>query len=290
MGSVHLVRDDHGREYAVKTVRSDRIVGQIELERFRREAEVALRLQHPNVVRTHEVSQTTDGVHYLVAEYCSHGSTYRYLQKWGLLPADLALFWLIGVTRALDYTWSEHRVVHRDIKPDNLLVGEDYQIKITDFGLARLVDSPASRLTAEGATVGTVFYMPPEQIHGSEDLDVRADLYAAGAAFYELVSGVPPYPGSTRRNVMLRHLHDPLFALAKRRPGVPQGLSDCIGWLLAKPREERPDDPATLLERLLELASELGVDPDSVPESIETVGQTAEFDSPWRTTSLKTEW
>ena len=136
MGSVFLVQDELGRQYALKTLRDE--VASIDkvVNRFKRELEIAITLDHPNVVRTYNAFETTEGNLYMLSEYCPHGTAAHWLQANGPLSSELAVNWMKEAARALEYVWKEHGLIHRDIKPDNLLLNERDNIKIADFGVA----------------------------------------------------------------------------------------------------------------------------------------------------------
>ena len=262
MGNVYLVEDGDGHPYALKTLRRSRSDDGIHKERFRRESELSLALDHPNIVRTHAVDETTSGLLYMVSEYCPVGSTSSWLQSHGPLPADLALRWMIDVARGLDHAWSGHQVIHRDIKPDNLLIDADLHVKIADLGIARRMDVD-TRLTITGLVMGSLRYMSPEQARGKRNLDTRSDLYAIGATFYHLLCGVPPFDGPSPTEILMKQLKEAPVPIRQYRDDLPSSLTRCVYWLLNKLPKHRPRDPAELLTDLIEVAQGLGVDPDA---------------------------
>jgi serine/threonine-protein kinase len=184
---------------------------------------------------------------------------------------DAAIYWMIGAARGLDHAWSEHRVIHRDIKPDNLLVGEDLRLKIVDFGIARQSELAVDQLTTAGMIVGSVRYMSPEQAYHPTEVDNGADLYSLGATFYHLLAGVAPFEGPNPMQILVQHAEDPPVPLVLRRPNLLPDLGDCVGWLLAKQRSSRPASARELLDRLFRLAETVGVDPDSPPASVRSI-------------------
>ncbi|MBL4847370.1 MAG: serine/threonine protein kinase [Planctomycetes bacterium] len=253
MGSVFLVEDANGARYALKTLRHQ-VTDEANLARFRQETELALKLVHPNVVKTYEVDCTSEGTPYMVSEYCSYGSTLTILQDGGPLRASQALVWLWEAVSGLNYAWREHGVVHRDIKPDNLLIGTDHQLKIADYGLA-YSEATDMALTRQGTIVGTPYYMSPEQWRGAK-LDIRSDLYSLGASFYHLLSGRRPFTGKSASELSTAHQLSPPKSLQKLAPNVPEGLSALIHSLLAKLPCDRPS-AEEVLEQLATLASEV---------------------------------
>jgi hypothetical protein len=268
MGSVYLVESDAGKRLALKLIRADAASASNPIQRFDLEASICHRLIHPNIVRTLETGRTPEGVLYSLSEYCPNGSTYRYLQLAGPLPVDLALYWLIEVCRALNYVWREHHVVHRDIKPDNLLIDGEAHLKLADFGLARTAGHFSSRLTMTGTLIGSPSYMSPEQIEDDVELDVRSDLYSIGATFFELISGRPLFDEPNAARIMLAHLNTPPMPLEQLKPELPLELCACINWVLNKPRDHRPRDATELLEPLVELATSRGICLETPPPLI----------------------
>ncbi len=278
MGSVYLVKDEQGRFFALKVLNEEILVEKGRIDRFRHELGFSLKLDHPNIVHTYQAGQGEDGVIYMVLEYCPLGSVLRHLKFHGTLPVDLALFWMIGAARGLAYLWEEFGTVHRDIKPDNLLVTADDTVKISDFGIARQVRDDARR-TRAGVILGSPEYMSPEQILGRRDLDARSDLYSLGVTFYELLAGYAPFASASPAGAVARHIRDVPPSVQALREDVPSGLSETIGALLRKKRQDRPGTPTELLDTLLSSARALGVDPDAAPRSTKDAG-TREMASP----------
>jgi hypothetical protein len=269
MGQVFLVEDDRGRQFALKALRRSRADDGVHVARFRRESAVTLALDHPNVVRTHAVDETERGLLYMITEYCPGGAVSRWLQRRGPVATELLLHWMIGVARGLDHAWSEHRVVHRDIKPDNLLLGEHNHIKIADFGIARRTGMDDTRLTGTGLVVGSLHYMSPEQARGKHKQDCRADLYSMGATFFHLACGVTPFDGAGPTEILLAQLKKSPPPIRNYREDLPETLTECIYWMMNKAPRHRPKDPATLLVTLADIAEDLGVDPDMPPLTVD---------------------
>jgi hypothetical protein len=257
MGNVFLVQDDRGRQLALKTVREE-IAGLPGVaKRFLKEIEIAVLLDHPHVVRTYRGEKCANGTLYMVSEYCSGGSMSNWLQIHGPAPAAQALVWMSHVASAIDYVWREHRLIHRDVKPDNLLLDRKNQVKIADFGIARSLTGGAERLTVTGQMLGSIHYAAPEQISGLADLDVRTDLYAIGAAFFELLSGNRPFEGLALGTVLNHKLFESPPPLHEQRPDLPPELCALIDRLLATKPDDRIADPQVLLEELSRLTGEV---------------------------------
>jgi serine/threonine protein kinase len=284
MGTVFLVFDERARPFALKFVQvperaSPRYAASVR-QRFQVESEVGLNLHHANIVRVFESGATSEGTLYFVSEFCPYGSTSTFLQRLGAFAVDAALFWMIGAARGLDHAWKEHRIVHRDIKPDNLLIGDGFLLKIADFGIARRTAGKNLALTTPGMVIGSARYMAPEQAYTPDEVDNRTDLYSLGATFYHLLCGVPPFTGANAVQIMMHHAETPLVPLSLRRPHVPTELAEVIDALLAKRRQDRPADAGEVLAQLDTVARKLGVDPDRVPEIVTLLARTEQGEGP----------
>ncbi len=260
MGAVYLVEGPDGQRRALKTVRANRIGDREAVRRFRQEAQLSRLLEHPNIVRTHDVDRTPDGVLYLICEYCEQGNAAQWLQTRGPLPVELAVAWMIGVARALGHAWHEHRMIHRDVKPDNLLIDASGQIKLSDFGVARQLGRAAPRLTTDGTTVGSAHYMSPEQAVGADDIDVQADLYAYGATFHRLLGGRHPFAGDGPLSILHQKVSRDAPSILGRRPDLPPVLAGLLDSLLLRDRSRRPADPSHVEGTLTDLADSSGMD------------------------------
>jgi serine/threonine protein kinase len=210
--------------------------------RFLREAQLAGRLTHPNIVAIYDYFEH-DGTPYIAMEHLERGSLRPLVGR--LTPAEIFTV-LDGLLAGLACA-ERHGVVHRDLKPENLMLTEDGQIKIADFGIAKASATATANLTRTGLVVGAPAYMAPEQARG-EEIGPAADLYSAGIIAYELVTGAVPYSGADPVSILWRHVHEPLPALSLRKPGVDARLARWIERLLAKDPARRPGAPAALDE------------------------------------------
>jgi serine/threonine-protein kinase len=214
-------------------------------ERFRREAEAAARLVHPHVCTILDYGATADVV-FTVMPYFQGGSLADLIQKARTVDPVRAASVAAQVSVALDYA-HRHGVVHRDIKPDNVLFDEDGNAVITDFGIATARFH--ARLTATGRAMGTPHYMSPEQAMGKL-VDGRSDLYAVGILLYESLTGFPPFDGADAFAVSYKQVHEAAVPPSQMSPRVPQGLSDIAMRCLSKTpsaRYERGNDLADAL-------------------------------------------
>jgi serine/threonine-protein kinase len=245
MADVYLAEQQSlGRQVAVKVLRRETMRHPAAVERFTQEARAAAALVHGNIVQIHEVA-CVDGIHFLAAEYVAGPSLKAWLLARGPLDPLQALSVLSQVGSALAKS-AQAGIVHRDIKPENLLVTPAGEVKVADFGLARVLEDDLE-LTQQGMALGTPLYMSPEQAAG-QSVDVRSDLYSLGASVYHLLAGRPPFSGSTSVAVALAHQREPLVPLAAYRPELPAGLSRIVEQLLAKQPEDRCDSPTELLQ------------------------------------------
>jgi serine/threonine-protein kinase len=241
MGEVYRALDRELNEpVALKTLRADLMNDDATLlERFREEIRLARRITHRNVVRTHDLG-VLSGIYYLTMEWIDGKSVADLLRTEGRLPLGVVQTIGTQLCRALSAA-HEVGVVHRDIKPPNLLLDRSGVLKVTDFGIARLLDSAsdaARKLTGTGMVVGTADYMAPEQL-GGDIVDARADLYAAGAVLYECLTGASPHAGIPLHELMMRSMRgDAAPDPREKRTDLPAPLAAVVMRALAG----RPDD------------------------------------------------
>ena len=203
------------------------------IDRFFREAKVIARMSHPHIVRIYEVDRSKGGIYYYAMEYVEGDSAGKLLKSRGKLAVGEAVRICAQISRALAHA-HEHGLMHRDVKPDNILLAADGAAKLADLGLARSFqekksDSPS--LSTSGSIVGTPYYMAPEQAEGRE-VDARCDLYALGATLYHFVVGTPPFVADSAIGVITKHLTDPRPDPRRLNPAVPASLAAVIGKLM----------------------------------------------------------
>jgi serine/threonine protein kinase len=247
MADVYLAEQESlGRQVAVKVLRPETAREPTAVQRFAQEARAAATLAHGNIVQIHEVA-CVDGIHFLAEEYVAGPSLKAWLAARGPLDPRQAVWVLAQVGLALVRSAGQG-IVHRDIKPENLLVTASGEVKVADFGLARvLATADGLDLTQEGMTLGTPLYMSPEQAEG-RPVDPRSDLYSLGATAYHLLAGRPPFSGDTSLAVALAHIKEPPTPIATLRPDLPAGLAAIIDRLLAKSPADRQQTPTELLQ------------------------------------------
>ena len=232
------------RLVALKTLPAAATKSQRAIQRFHREVKVAARLSHPNIVTAYDARQD-HGVHFLVMEYVEGADLADLVEKQGPLRVKTALDYVIQAARGLQYAHSEN-VIHRDVKPSNLLLDNNRSIKILDMGLARLNEMVGSHdssgretLTGTGQAMGTLDYMPPEQAENTKTVDHRADVYSLGCTLHALLTGCPIYSGETVVAKLLAHRDAPIPSLCAKRPDVPADLDAVFQKMVAKRPEER---------------------------------------------------
>lgn len=216
-------------------------------ERLLREARAAARLRHPNIVGVLNVGEES-GLPFLVMEFVDGESLQQRLDARGKLPLGEAVGILKQVLSALELTF-EHRIVHRDIKPDNLLIDGQGRVRLVDLGLAKQVDGNLN-LTQTGAVMGSPHYIAPEQASNAKAVDGRADLYALGCTFFHMLAGAPPYGGSTYLEIILQHIQGPAADLSALDPSIPTPIVEIVARLMAKDPARRYQTPAEVLSDL----------------------------------------
>jgi eukaryotic-like serine/threonine-protein kinase len=237
MATVYLARPVAGGQAMAIKVMHRNLVNALDTERFRREMGIAASLEHPRIVPLRD-SGNAAGVLYYVMPWIEGESLFQLLERQRRLSLDEALRITLDVADALGYAHSRG-VLHRDVKPENILLADGRGL-IADFGLARAIGAADyQKLTQTGVTVGTVFYMSPEQLRGDRNLDQRADIYSLGCILYEMLTGEPPYTGSSLYQVIKRILRGPIPSARRLGNGLPIAVDEAIGRALAKAATDR---------------------------------------------------
>jgi TolB-like protein/Tfp pilus assembly protein PilF/tRNA A-37 threonylcarbamoyl transferase component Bud32 len=236
MAVVFLAEDlKHGRRVALKVLHPE-LAASLGTDRFLREIEIAAKLEHPHILALID-SGEADGLPYYVMPHVEGESLRERLEREGQLPIDQALSIAVEVADGLAYA-HEHSVVHRDIKPGNILLSDGHA-RIADFGVARAIsEAGGEKVTATGMAVGTPAYMSPEQASG-EEVDARSDLYALGCVLYEMLAGEPPLTGPTPQAIVARRMAETPSPLPLLRDTVPSAIDAVVGKALAKSPADR---------------------------------------------------
>jgi serine/threonine protein kinase len=253
MGEVFKARNRKlGRVAALKVIRRERLADDAAVRRFHREIRAAAQLTHPNIVLAYDADQV-GGTHFFVMEFVEGQELGRLIKQRGPLPVATACDCVRQAALGLQHA-HERGLVHRDIKPHNLLLTRHGVVKVLDLGLARLnatAEGEASTtVTHEGMVMGTPDYMAPEQAEESHAVDIRADLYSLGCTLYYLLSGQVPFPGGSLLQKLRRHQSEEPMPIEYLRPDVPAAVAAVVRTLMAKRPEDRYQTPAELAAAL----------------------------------------
>ena len=253
MGAVYQVRhnvlDSH---FALKVLFPDVAEKNKQfVDRFIREAKLACKIKHPNLIAVHDAGKNPEnGMYYIVMDYVSGGSVRELLKKRHHISPDQALQIIRQITGALGAAY-EHRMVHRDIKPDNIMFTADGTAKLADLGIAKSSDDQDTQLTMASAVFGTPAYMSPEQAKDSSKVDCRADIYSLGIVFYEMLSGERPFQGDGTIQILSQVVSDNAIPDVRQlRPEVPESMATLLADMTEKDREKRVQTPVELMTRL----------------------------------------
>src|SRR3712207_4042883 len=233
------------RHVAVKLMHREIASDSGQLERFRREARAVAQLSHPHIVGVIDAGEE-DGRPYIVFEYVEGETLKDRIRRMGRLPVDEAIAYAIEIARALGAAHARG-IVHRDVKPQNVLIDEEGSAKVTDFGIARSLDEEG--LTAAGRVLGTTDYVSPEQALGHE-VNGQSDLYSLGIVLYEMLTGDVPFHGETQVSVAMKHVREDPPDIKTRRPEVPASLARVLDRMTAKDLRRRYPDAASLVHDL----------------------------------------
>jgi eukaryotic-like serine/threonine-protein kinase len=255
MGVVYKAHDTKlDRMVALKFLRTDRSGDMKVTERFLREARVISRLDHPNIAVIHEISQTREGQPFICMAYYD-GKTLAEVLKDSPLPIEQIAVISKQILNGLDRSHSAG-VVHRDIKPDNIVLSNDGYLKLVDFGIAKQSDEPG--MTTAGVNPGTLFYMSPEQIRGDK-VDARSDLFSFGILLYEMITGQHPFEGEYEQVIGYKLLNEDPIPAGTLRPDIPEHLNNIVMRCLEKNPELRYSGAAEISRELDSLAGDLSM-------------------------------
>jgi serine/threonine protein kinase len=233
------------RQVAVKLMNREIAEDSDQLERFRREARAVAQLSHPHVVGVIDAGED-DHRPYIVFEYVEGETLKERIRRLGRLPVAEAVAYAIEIARALGAAHARH-IVHRDVKPQNVLIDEEGSAKVTDFGIARTLEEDG--LTADGRVLGTTDYVSPEQALG-RPVTGQSDLYSLGVVLYEMLTGEVPFKGESQVAVAMKHVREELPDVQRKRPEVSAALAAIVDTATAKREDERYADDAELIADL----------------------------------------
>src|SRR5579862_138371 len=246
MSTVYRALDETlQRRVAIKLMNREVASDSDQLERFRREARAVAQLSHPNIVGVIDAGED-DGRPYIVFEYVDGETLKDRIRRQGRLEIPEAVAYSIEIARALGAAHARH-IVHRDVKPQNVLIDEEGTAKVTDFGIARTLDEEG--LTADGRVLGTTDYVSPEQALG-QHVTGQSDLYSLGVALYEMLTGEVPYRGDNQVAVAMQHVRGSMPDVRKQRPEVSAALAAVVERATAKELSERYGDDSEMIADL----------------------------------------
>ena len=247
MANVYLAYDTIlERNVAVKVLRGDLATDEKFVRRFQREALSASSLSHPNIVEVYDVGED-NGVYYIVMEYIEGKHLKQLLKKRGKLTLNEVVDIMLQLTDGMACAHDSY-IIHRDIKPQNIMILDSGMIKITDFGIAMALNS--TQLTQTNSVMGSVHYLPPEQASGKGST-IQSDIYSMGILMYELLTGTLPYRGDNAVEIALKHLKEPLPSIRKEYPDIPQAVENIILKSTAKNPKNRYSDARSMHDDLL---------------------------------------
>src|SRR3954466_14222036 len=235
------------RRVAIKLLHREIAADSDQLERFRREARAVAQLSHPHIVGVIDAGED-EGRPYIVFEYVEGETLKERIRRMGRLPIDEAIAYTIEIARALGCAHT-NQIVHRDIKPQNVLIDAEGSAKVTDFGIARSLEQDG--LTADGRVLGTTDYVSPEQALG-QDVNGQSDIYSLGVVLYEMLTGEVPFHGENQVAVAMKHVREDLPDIQVRRPEVSATLAAVLDHMTEKDLDRRYADVDTLVADLEE--------------------------------------
>src|SRR5690348_6679023 len=251
MSTVYRATDETlQRTVAIKLMNREIATDSDQLERFRREARAVAQLSHPHIVGVIDYGED-DGRPYIVFEYVEGETLKERIRRSGRLPITEAVAYAIEIARALGTAHARH-IVHRDVKPQNVLIDEEGTAKVTDFGIARTMTEEG--LTADGRVLGTTDYVSPEQALG-HDVGPQSDLYSLGIVLFEMLTGDVPFTGENQVAVAMKHVREELPDVQMRRPEVSSALASVIDRATAKDLDRRHSDDTELIRDLEDVLS-----------------------------------
>ncbi len=234
------------RYVAVKILRPELVEDENFVKRFKRESQAAASLSHHNIVNVYDVGQE-DGIYYIVMEYVCGKTLKDYVREKGKLDSREAIKIALQIGAALEHA-HKNGIVHRDIKPQNILIGDDFTVKVADFGIARAVTSTTITLAGSNV-VGSVHYFSPEQARGGHT-DAKSDIYSLGIVLYEMVTGTLPFEGDTAVSVAIKHIQEKVKPPGEINPEIYKSLQDIIQKAIEKQPERRYQSAGQMIEDL----------------------------------------
>jgi len=249
-GAVYIARDLlTNYVYAAKVMHLDQTEDAELLERFKREAYILQNLKDPHVVRLVDYGKDNE-IYFIMMHHVDGQNLKWYIQNYGPMEVPRALNYAIQVAQGLDAAFKQG-IVHRDVKPMNILISNKGLVKIADFGLSRSMDTPT--ITTSDKIMGTAYYSAPEQVQHGHSADIRSDLYSLAVVLFECLAGQPPYTGGSIVDIVFKHINDPIPSIRRLRPDVPASMVTFFERALAKAPEMRYQTPREFIQTLEEI-------------------------------------
>ncbi len=254
MGRVYEGRHPETKErVAIKVLHADTVKDQVAIERFKREYETATEMQHPQIIEVLEFGETPDGSYFMTMEYLEGEELRKLLDREGIQPIDRVIRVISQVAMALDYAHS-FGFIHRDLKPDNIFLCKTPDgdvVRILDFGSVKLQVETGAKLTALGTTLGSPYYMSPEQAQGALDVDQRSDVFALSAILYEMFTGKVAFGAANVAQILVKIMTESPPPASSINTTVPQSVDDVIDKGLRKDKQRRYETTVQLADALV---------------------------------------
>jgi len=246
MGTVHKARQTSmDRLVAIKILQPRLASNPDFIKRFEHEARIAAKFSHNNIVQAIDVGSARN-IHYFIMEHVEGKTMKQEIEGGKIFEEREAVDIVLQVAQALAHA-HKRKLIHRDIKPANIILTPDGIAKLADLGMARATGDFAQAKAEKGMTIGTPYYIAPEQVHGREDVDSRADIYSLGATFYHMVTGQPPFPGKKVDAVLRAHLEEELTPPDHLNTSLSAGVGEVVEFMMAKDRRQRYQTPDDLI-------------------------------------------
>jgi hypothetical protein len=226
------------------------------VSRFFREASMAANLTHPNMVQVHSAGEDT-GRYYIAMEFVDGESLLDRLSRLGKLKPTEAVAITVYIAEALNFAWQRAKLIHRDIKPDNIFLSGDGEVKLGDLGLAKSLTADSPQMTNPGMMMGTPHYMSPEQARAESSVDFRTDIYSLGCTLFHMLTGKVPYTADSSMAVVMKHIEEPVPDIVASWPSCPPHLTRVVTAMMAKRPEDRFQSYDTLIAELNRIYDEL---------------------------------
>ncbi len=287
MGEVYLATQlSLNRPVALKVLRPEVLAKPGYLDRFMAEAIAVAKLNHPSIVHVYAMDEI-EGIHFIAMEYVEGTNLREYVRKRGALDLQQALAIMKQTGQAIGAA-GEAGLIHRDVKPENILIARRGRVKVADFGLCRQMDEDSAHLTQAGTTMGTPAYMSPEQAQG-HPLDHRSDLYSLGATFYYMLAGVPPFRADSPVALALKQVREIPSSLLIHRPDLPLEIDRLVMKLMAKNPADRFQSAAEMLAELARIRETIQIPPSASGEPADgPYARTEEFPAPAQSANAPT--